>query len=136
VDGCCVIFVAQSGHVRGGMSCVGASGIAARRQGLWPDAEWFSPGGRWCACRVGARCLGSGPCHEAATFTSLHFKQRTRKPPLMDTASVTMTTCSVAAAVLAARACTLANAYSLVPSLASKVLPGSQSNWQQPVMLW
>ena len=63
--------------------------------------------------------------------------QRTRKPPLMDTASVTMTpTCSVAAAVLAARACTLAKAYSLVPSLASKVLPGSQSNWQQPVMLW
>ena len=62
--------------------------------------------------------------------------QRTRELPLMDTASVMTTVCSVAAAVLAARACTLAKAYSLVPSLASKVLPGSQSNWQQPVMLW
>jgi hypothetical protein len=37
---------------------------------------------------------------------------------VMYTASVVMTTCSVAAAVLAASACTLANAYSLVPSLA------------------
>jgi hypothetical protein len=42
----------------------------------------------------------------------------TRELPLMDTASVMTTVCSVAAAVLAARACTLANAHSLVPGLA------------------
>ena len=57
---------------------------------------------------------------DAVVTMDTHVLQWTRELPLMDTVLVMMTACSVASAVLAARACTLANAYSLVPGLASE----------------